>query len=76
MICISYVISAFWEYSRITCSCTVSEYSVVSTFGVNELEGGYNPVDRSHSGSKGGHVEYSSVKWDGTLQLARQTVCV
>ena len=65
-----------WEFSHITCSCTVSECSVVSSFGVNEVEGGYNPVDRSHSGSKGGHVEYSTVKWDSTLLLARQAICM
>jgi len=43
---------------------------------VNEVEGGYNPVDSSHIGSKGGHVEYSTVKWDSTLQLARQAKCI
>jgi len=34
-----------------------------------------NPVG-SHSESKGGHVEYSTVKWDNTLQLARQAMCI
>ena len=67
---------SIWEFSHITHSCTVSEYSVVSTFRVNEVEGGYNPADRSQSGSKGGRVEYSAVKWDSTLQLARQAVCM
>jgi len=43
---------------------------------VNEVGGGYNPVYRSHSGSKGGRVEYSAVKWDSTLQLARQAMCI
>jgi len=43
---------------------------------VNEVEGGYNPVDRSHSESECGHVEYSTVKWDSTLQLARQAMCI
>jgi len=65
-----------WEFSHITCICSVSEYSVVSIFRVNEVEGGYNPVDRSDSGSKGGHVEYSTVKWDTTLQLAKQAMYI
>jgi len=65
-----------WEFSHITCSCTVSEYSVVSSFRVNEVEGGYNPVDRSHSRRKCGHVECSTVKWDSTLQLVRQAMCM
>jgi hypothetical protein len=54
--------------------CTVSEYSVVSTFKVNKVEVGYNLVDRSHSGNKCGHVVYSTVKWDSSLQLARQAM--
>jgi len=40
------------------------------------MEGGYNPVDRSHSGSEGDHVECSAVKWESTLQLARQAMCI
>jgi hypothetical protein len=57
---------SIWGFSHITCSSTVSEYSVVSTFRVTEVEGGYNPVDRSHNVSKGGLVECSAVKWDST----------
>jgi len=65
-----------WELSHITRSCTVSEYSIVWTFRVNKVEGGYSPVDSSHIRSKGGHVEYSTVKWNSTLQLARQAKCI
>jgi len=43
---------------------------------VNEVEGGYSPVDKSNSGSKCGHIEYSAVMWDSTLQLARQAMYI